>query len=203
MKTVVAAPEDLWDELSTTLKTSNCVRVESPAEFEQYTSDDIFFNLFEGAEKKTYLNNNNGLIFINSTNATLNESNQPANIYRLNSWNGFLKRDKWEVAGVAGVRLIEYCNSINKEVIVCPDIPGFISCRIISMIINEAYFTLAEGVSTKPEIDVAMKLGTNYPKGPFEWSDEIGLNKVLQLLIALSKEDERYTPAPMLIKDCK
>ena len=49
-----------------------------------------------------------------------------------------------------------------------PDIPGFISARVVSMIINEAYFALEEEVSSKEEIDTAMKLGTNYPYGPFD-----------------------------------
>ncbi len=46
-----------------------------------------------------------------------------------------------------------------------------------------------------------MKLGTNYPFGPFEWSEIIGLRKIHDLLMALSETDKRYTPAPLLIKD--
>jgi len=66
------------------------------------------------------------------------------------------------------------------------------------MIINEAYFALGDKVSTKDEIDTAMKLGTNYPYGPFEWSRKIGLKNVYQLLSVLSKEDHRYIAAPCL-----
>jgi 3-hydroxybutyryl-CoA dehydrogenase len=68
------------------------------------------------------------------------------------------------------------------------------------MIINEAYYTLEEKVSTKEQIDVAMKLGTNYPLGPFEWSEKIGINNIYELLRKLSMENDRYTIAPLLRK---
>ena len=56
-------------------------------------------------------------------------------------------------------------------------------------------------MSTKAEIDTAMKLGTNYPYGPFEWSSKIGLNHVNQLLKAMAEENERYKPAEKLTKE--
>lgn len=200
MKTVVAAPQDLWEELNTTLKNAECVRVSSPVEFDQYNSDDVFFNLFDGAEKLTY-RDDNALIFINCVDNTLAENNQHRNVFRIASWNGFLRREKWEIAGAENHKLHDYIATIQKQMLLTPDVTGFISLKILSMIINEAYFTLEEGVSTKNEIDIAMKLGTNYPKGPFEWSREIGISRVYQLLVALSKEDARYRPAPLLIKE--
>ena len=66
------------------------------------------------------------------------------------------------------------------------------------MIVNEAYYTLQEEVSTKEEIDTAMKLGTNYPYGPFEWSELIGLDKIHLLLTRLGNTDDRYRPARLL-----
>ena len=81
------------------------------------------------------------------------------------------------------------------------DISGFIAPRVISSIINEAYFALSEGVSTKEEIDTAMKLGTNYPYGPFEWSRKIGLKNIATLLTKLSAEEERYTPSKLLLEE--
>jgi len=199
MKTVVAAPEDLWEELSTTIKMVECVRVSDPVEFYQFSGDAVFFNLCEGAEKLTYPEGD--LVFINSVSHTLNKNPQHQNVCRINAWKGFLKRDKWEIAGKIDARLQDYCASIEKQILAAPDVAGFVSSRILSMIINEAYFALEEGVSTKSEIDTAMKLGTNYPKGPFEWSKEIGLKKVHELLEVLSKDDPRYTPAPLLIKE--
>ncbi len=68
------------------------------------------------------------------------------------------------------------------------------------MIINEAFYALGDDVSTKEEIDVAMKLGTNYPFGPFEWGEKIGLQNIIELLKKLSENDKRYNVAPYLQK---
>ena len=76
-----------------------------------------------------------------------------------------------------------------------------IALRIIAMIVNEAYFALGDGISTKEEIDTAMKLGTNYPYGPFEWSEKIGLKKIYALLQNLGNSGERYLVAPLLKYD--
>jgi len=77
---------------------------------------------------------------------------------------------------------------------------GLVTPRIICMIINEAYYTVQEGTATKEDIDLGMKMGTAYPKGPFEWSEEIGLDHVYETLDALyhDTKDERYKIAPLL-----
>ena len=54
------------------------------------------------------------------------------------------------------------------------DLPGFVSARIVAMIINEAWFTREAGTASEKDIDLAMKLGTGYPYGPFEWTALIG-----------------------------
>ncbi len=69
------------------------------------------------------------------------------------------------------------------------------------MIVNEAYYALGEKVSTKAEIDIAMKLGTNYPLGPFEWSEQIGLQNIYSLLLKLSADDNRYLVAYAMIEE--
>jgi 3-hydroxybutyryl-CoA dehydrogenase len=69
-----------------------------------------------------------------------------------------------------------------------PDVPGFISARVISKIINEAWISVDEGVSTPGEIDIAMRLGTNYPFGPLEWAEKIGVGKVRSLLERLEQD---------------
>ena len=79
--------------------------------------------------------------------------------------------------------------------------PGFITPRVISMIINEAYFALAEGVSTPEEIDTAMKLGTAYPHGPLTWGDKIGLQNIVTLLQKLSVAQPRYAPCEFLVQE--
>jgi len=84
---------------------------------------------------------------------------------------------------------------------VVADEPGFIAARIIAMIVNEAYLALEDEVSGKSEIDTAMKLGTNYPFGPFEWSVALGIENISALLEKLNKEDNRYKPADLLMKE--
>ncbi len=80
------------------------------------------------------------------------------------------------------------------------DIVGFITPRIVAMLANEAAFAVMEGVSSAAEIDEAMRLGTNYPKGPLEWADEIGLDTVVTILDALFGEykQERYRACRLL-----
>jgi 3-hydroxybutyryl-CoA dehydrogenase len=80
---------------------------------------------------------------------------------------------------------------------------GLVTPRIICMIINEAYYTVQEGTATKEAIDVGMKLGTAYPKGPFEWADQIGIESVYNMLdsIYADTRDERYKICPLLKKE--
>jgi 3-hydroxybutyryl-CoA dehydrogenase len=77
---------------------------------------------------------------------------------------------------------------------------GMLTPRIIGMIINEAYYTLQEGTASKTDIDLGMKLGTNYPKGPFEWAELWGLAEVRRLLEAMYRDtgDPRYKLCPLL-----
>ncbi len=72
--------------------------------------------------------------------------------------------------------------------------------RIVAMLVNEAAVAIAEGVASAGDIDTAMKLGVNYPQGPLELADEIGLGEILAVLEALQAEygDDRYRPAPLL-----
>ena len=134
-------------------------------------------------------------VFINSMVPTLAENNYSHNIIRINAWPGFIEKDLWEVAGVLSAEATDVLEKLYKKYIVVPDESGFVSARIIAMIINEAYFALNEEVSTKSDIDIAMKLGTNYPYGPFEWCDKIGVQQVYQLLAKLSLTDERFLPS--------
>jgi 3-hydroxybutyryl-CoA dehydrogenase len=71
------------------------------------------------------------------------------------------------------------------------------------MIINEAYYTVQEGTAEREDIDLGMKLGTNYPHGPFEWCAKIGIQNVYELLEAVydDTKEERYKICPRLKKD--
>ncbi|MBK7308373.1 MAG: hypothetical protein IPI88_16100 [Chitinophagaceae bacterium] len=106
----------------------------------------------------------------------------PENIYRINGWATFLNRSVWEIAGTVNEEVDAVFKSLHIKINFVKDEPGFIAARVIAMIINEAYFALEDNVSSKTEIDTAMKLGTNYPFGPFEWVGLIGNKNVLALL---------------------
>ena len=82
---------------------------------------------------------------------------------------------------------------------------GMVTPRVICMIINEAYYTVQEGTANKNDIDTAMKLGTSYPYGPFEWASIIGLKNVYNVLAAVydDTKDERYKICQMLKRDAK
>ena len=77
--------------------------------------------------------------------------------------------------------------------------PGDVALRVISCIVNEAFLTHSEGVATAGDIDRAMKLGANYPRGPFEWADEIGPDSILDTLDSLrATHGDAYLAAPSL-----
>jgi 3-hydroxybutyryl-CoA dehydrogenase len=65
----------------------------------------------------------------------------------------------------------------------------------------QAFIALGEGVSTIEEINTAMKLGTAYPYGPFEWVEKIGVQNIVTLLHKLSKTQFRYTPSELLVQE--
>jgi 3-hydroxybutyryl-CoA dehydrogenase len=77
---------------------------------------------------------------------------------------------------------------------------GMVTPRIVTMIINEAYFLWQEQGANKQDIDIAMKLGVNYPQGPFEWAANIGITNVIKTLEAVYNDthDERYRLCPLL-----
>ena len=80
------------------------------------------------------------------------------------------------------------------------DAPGLVLGRIVCQIVNEAHFAVGEGVATAEDVDIAMRLGFNWPRGPFEWAEAIGPARVVSVLDALRSElgEERYRVAPLL-----
>jgi 3-hydroxybutyryl-CoA dehydrogenase len=92
---------------------------------------------------------------------------------------------------------------LQTDFVVVADRVGLVTPRVICMIINEAYYTVQEGTATKMDIDIAMKLGTNYPLGPFEWAKKIGIENVYHVLDAVYQDtkDERYKICPLLKKE--
>lgn len=115
----------------------------------------------------------------------------------------FVNREVLEVVLKSGddrATLESTCAKLGTSFEVVVDHAGMVTPRVICMIINEAYRTLEEGIATREDIDLAMKLGTNYPWGPFEWGERIGLKNVVRVLEAAGNEtgDSRYEICKML-----
>jgi 3-hydroxybutyryl-CoA dehydrogenase len=94
----------------------------------------------------------------------------------------------------------EFVTSIGKSAEIVQDSVGLVLPRILCALANEAYFALGENVATGADIDTAMKLGTNYPRGPIEWAERIGTRHVRAVLDALygSFGEDRYRVSPLL-----
>jgi 3-hydroxybutyryl-CoA dehydrogenase len=96
----------------------------------------------------------------------------------------------------------ELARKLGKISAVAEDFPAFIVNRILVPMINEAIYTLYEGVGTVDAIDTAMRLGANHPMGPLELGDFIGLDTVLSIMNVLYEglADSKYRPCPLLVK---
>lgn len=97
---------------------------------------------------------------------------------------------------------VNFAQSLGKTTSNAEDFPAFIVNRVLVPMINEAIYTLYEGVGTVDAIDTAMKLGANHPMGPLELGDFIGLDTVLSIMNVLYEglADSKYRPCPLLVK---
>ena len=96
----------------------------------------------------------------------------------------------------------EFASSLGKTIAVAEDFPAFIVNRILLPMINEAVYTLYEGVGSVEAIDTAMRLGAHHPMGPLELADFIGLDTCLSVMQVLYEglADSKYRPCPLLVK---
>jgi len=199
MEFVVIGSDAQWEALTAEAPGVTWTRAKEKDNLENHVSATAFFILTDNA---TF--NNTAItqpVFINNVDTTLAKMNAGKNVFRVNGWNGFLKRTAWEIAGDASADLQLIAGALNKKLLPVADEPGLVAGRIVAMIINEAYFTVGDGISGKAETDTAMKLGTNYPYGPFEWASIIGIEHIYSLLDTLTVTDKRYTPALLLISE--
>ena len=121
----------------------------------------------------------------------------------MNAMSTFINREVMECMVTPGTNLEKVKalgNELGWEISLVEDRVGMVTPRIVLMIINEACYTVQEGTAGIEDIDLGMKLGTNYPKGPFEWADAIGIEEVYENLLAISEDtgDQRYKIAPFL-----
>lgn len=163
--------------------------------------DEFDVHLYEG---------HNRLVFLNSTFTTLTRLIGAyvgkATFIGFCGLPTFLNRDVLEVCMAnthAKTILEDACKQLNTEFGLVTDQVGFVTPRIICMIINEAYFTVEEGTASREDIDLAMKLGTNYPYGPFEWENRIGKKNIIALLNSVQQVtgDSRYLVCESLKKE--
>jgi 3-hydroxybutyryl-CoA dehydrogenase len=148
-------------------------------------------------------------LFLNTTKVSLSQlQQQHPSVFNGNQFGfagmpTFLNREILEASlllqGHRG-KLTELCERLNTPFQVVEDRVGLVTPRVICMIINEAYYTVEEGTATRSDVDLAMKSGTNYPFGPFEWCQKIGIREVFELLEAVHADtkNERYKICPLL-----
>jgi 3-hydroxybutyryl-CoA dehydrogenase len=88
---------------------------------------------------------------------------------------------------------------------VVKDSVGMVTPRVVCMIINEAYMAAEEEIASRPDINTAMRLGTNYPLGPFEWCEKIGVKHVCDVLSSVyaATGNERYQVSPLLTEEAQ
>ncbi|MFB4165874.1 3-hydroxyacyl-CoA dehydrogenase family protein [Alteribacillus sp. JSM 102045] len=96
----------------------------------------------------------------------------------------------------------EQLQAAGKDIEIVDGEVGLVFPRILAMIINEAVFALMEQTASPEDIDMAMKKGTNYPHGPLEWAEELGIDDVYAVMSGLHQQlgEERYRPAPLIQK---
>jgi 3-hydroxybutyryl-CoA dehydrogenase len=164
-----------------------------------FKSEMIVFD-FEPKDVSIY-DRNDIVVFLNSTFSTLYQltmnKDLKTSFFGFCGMNSFLNHDILELTTIektAVPELEQICLQLNTKFKIVEDKVGMVTPRIICMIINEAFFAIEQNVSSRSDIDLAMKLGTNYPFGPFEWCEKIGLKNVYQLLKAVhdSINDDRY-----------
>lgn len=203
--------EELISELSESLKFKYDIAeeldesVEYVFELTSYNSD-VKFNILNFIDEK----NSKAIIISSSLCITALEQSvntkYPERIVGASMYPSFTETKGIEIAQTKFTseenfnKVKSLFENIEMEVSEVKDRPGMIAMRIITMIINEAYLVLQEGTSNKEDIDTAMKLGTNYPHGPIEWSEMIGIDLVYNILLAMMNDfgDDRYRITPLL-----
>lgn len=196
MQIVIITNEILRKELLSTAEPiqQEIIWAEDISLLDRHIQADVFIDLlFEKSHIQQLKELLPKLVIVNSVEEKLTDID--SSFVRICAWPTFLQSSIIEASSSseADKQKTEAVFSLfNKKMEWVDDIIGFITPRVVSMIINEAFISLKEGVSTREQIDIAMKLGTNYPYGPFEWSEKIGVGNVKKLLNRLSREHNRY-----------
>lgn len=211
MKIFVTGPEERYKELSRVLPPKADTDYAETIDRELDDYDLIFdLNLDENPEKiDDYKVLAAKPIFASSVKASLAEIAAYGNneidcyLFGLNALPTFIIRDLKEVSlwnPDHKTFLEQWTAQLEWDYQLVEDRAGMVTPRVIMMIINEACYTLQEGTASIADIDKSLKKGVNYPKGPFEWADQVGIKAVYETLESLYEDtkDDRYKIAPLL-----
>ncbi len=217
MKILITGSEKNFLEWSAILSKDHTLNYqpERPTALEHLRGADVVIDFHDCSKPSATLgiyNRSDAPVFLNSVFGTLTEIREAGQIarhavYGFNGLPGFFNGCVEAVANddndVGALR--DLCKSLGIEAVTVKDQVGLVTPRVVCMIINEAYYTVEEGTASRQDIDLAMKLGTNYPFGPFEWCEKIGLANVYRLIVAVSRctGDDRYKICPLLEKEAR
>lgn len=215
MKIFVVGLQNYLEELIDKFGNSHQYQLHSNYDFDPAVLKDhdlVFDFLIENQpENIRKYENIDTAVFCNTVKISLGELNlflekNKSTILGFNGLPTFINRKLFEVSIFKDrdkKKLEEVCNELGTDYEIVDDRIGMVTPRVICMIINEAYFTVQEGTATREDIDKGMKLGTNYPYGPFEWCKKIGINNVFEVLESIydDTKDDRYKVSPLLKKE--
>ncbi len=208
MNLLVIGTAERINEFSTTsvAQKSHCRYVSIPAT-EHITAETGTFMPYQAvfdlnlddqpARLAHYLSHEHLSVIVSAVKSTLRrlvaQAGQPVRcqLYGINALRGMLKRSHWEISCYQPYTIhyiLDWIGKNNITIKFVADRVGMITPRILFAIINEAGWMLQEGGADTDAIDNAMKLGVNYPKGPFEWLNEIGIKDIVEVLAALKAE---------------
>jgi 3-hydroxybutyryl-CoA dehydrogenase len=215
MKILIIGEQAHYTELRKKFGDHQYSWVEEHREAEKFSSThDLIFDFIideEPYDIEVYLQKQ-VTVFLNTAKISLSdlshsvENKMACTIFGFNGLPTLLDRNLFEVSVRKNEdlpKLKEICELLKTEYTVVDDRVGLVTPRVICMIINEAYYTVQERTASREDIDIAMKLGTNYPFGPFEWAKRIGIRHVYEVLEAVYEDtrDERYKICPLLKKE--
>ena len=214
MKVLIIGEPDRANELRARLASSANLEVDfsDGDEDEDYTEYDCIFDLNfddEPSNLPVYAALKDKAVFVSAVKQSLNEAVYLGNgkikcmLFGFNALPAFIGQSIWEVSLFRKFQtpeLDKLMATLGVEYLPVEDRTGLVKARVVFMIINEACYTLQEGTASIEDIDNGMKQGTNYPYGPFEWCDKIGITTVFETLSAIydDTKDERYKVCPLL-----
>jgi 3-hydroxybutyryl-CoA dehydrogenase len=214
MNILMAGEQERADELRTALSRLKDSQIDysDGDQDEDYAAYDCIFDLNfddDNSNFPVYASLRDKPVFVSAVKLSLNEAaythaaKVKCMLFGINAMPAFISQPVWEISLYRKFQtpaLAELMKKFGIAFVPVEDRVGLVKLRIISMIINEACYTLQEGTANIADIDMGLKLGTNYPFGPFEWCDKIGISQVFETLAALyeDEKDERYKICPLL-----